>query len=153
MPSLFSQTEKDSLSSVFSTLHDTFSRPIYIFKQRDETIITENPNHNFLWESAPSNTETQSVIVSGVFNARILYGKEQKQQNFVSPKIGGAEDQNSSRLEMGEVRIKLDATGAAFLGGAQRVKFDDEVFQITSSKRPHGLFEPKWYTFFLKKLN
>ena len=141
------------MANVFGTLHDTFARPIYIFKQRDETIITENPNHNFIWEQAPSNTETKSVIVSGMFTARILYGKEQKEQNFISPKVGGAEDQIAARLDMGEVRIKLDATGAAFLGSATRVKFDDEVFQILTSKRPHGLFDPKWYTFFLKKIN
>ena len=151
--SFLSQIEQDVLAANFYDLHETFGRPIYIFRQRDEVVISENPDHNFIWSEAPSNTETSYTVVSGLFKARILYGKEQKEQNFASPKAGNTDDQNSSRLEMGEVRIKLDPTGAEFLTNAQRVSFDGEIFQIYTSERPHGLFAPKFYTFFLKKLN
>jgi hypothetical protein len=87
-----------------------------------------------------------------ITNSNVLH-LEQKEQSFVSAKVGGGEDQIPARLELGMVRIKLDPAGASFISDAKRVQFDNDTFQIMTSKRPHGLFDPKWYTFFLKKLN
>jgi hypothetical protein len=153
MSSLFTDSEKYNLSSIFNDIHDTFSRPIYIYKKAKQVVISNEPTHNFLWDSAPSNSTTSVELVSGVFNARILYGKEQKMDQFDSATNNNAVAQNTSSLEMGMVRIKLDPTGSAFIGDAQRVMFDNEIFEVTSSVRPHGLFTPQFYTYFLKKLN
>ena len=153
MADLFSASEKLILSNNFNDIHDTFSRPIYIYRRANEVLISENPENNFIWDNAPNNSQAEIAIVSGMFNARIKYGTEQKRENFSSETRNNAEEQNVSTLEMGMVRIKLDPSGAAFIGDAERVKFDDEVFEITTSKRPHGLFTPQFYTYFLKKLN
>jgi hypothetical protein len=66
-------------------------------------------------------------------------------------KLGG--DQVNLRKEEGQVRIKLDPTGASYLFDAKRVTFDGEVFTIGTSKRPHGLFTPHFYDFWLQKEN
>jgi hypothetical protein len=66
---------------------------------------------------------------------------------------GEAADQVLLKKEEGLVRIKVDATGAAFLFGTTRVEMDDDIFDMRTSKRPHGLFKPDFYTFFLKKVN
>lgn len=153
MADLFSSSEKIELSNPFNDIHDTFSRPIYIYKVADQVVIYNNPNHNFIWDAAPENSETQTTVVSGQFDARIKYGTEQKKDNFSSETRNNAEEQNTSELELGMVRIKLDPSGAEFLIGAKRIKFDDEIFEIKTSKRPHGLFTTQFYTFFLKKIN
>jgi hypothetical protein len=116
-------------------------------------VITDNPNHSYVWDDAPNNTQTVSTLVSGTFNARILYGDKQG-KNFLSTRQrDGGEDQIGAEVFNGDVRLKLDPTGAAFLKDSQRVTFDNELFEISTESRRHGLFTPKWETFYLKRVN
>lgn len=152
MSSLFTNTEKSLLEDQMNYMHDSFMRPIVIYRKNNEVVIYENPQHDFIYQTAPTNTLTVNVPVSGVFNARILYGQKQILDNFNS--IGGrGQDQINIRKDDGTVRIKLDVTGAAFLEGAERITFDNMIFTIDGGKRPHGLFTPQYYTFTLKKQN
>jgi hypothetical protein len=153
MAGFFTNEEKTELSDIFNTLHETFSREIYMFKQRDELVITENPNHSYIWDNAPTNTQTISTIISGKFNARILYSNKQNKDFVSTRQRDGGEDQIGAEIFNGDVRLKLDPTGALFLKDAQRVKFDGDIFEISTDKRPHGLFDPKWETFYLKRVN
>ncbi len=148
---LFTQAEKTEYSNYFNDIHDTFARPIFMFKKRDELVITDNPNHSYVWDAAPMNTETVSTLVSGIFNARILYSTKQE-KGFLLSKSNQDQIGTADTFE-GDVRIKLDPTGAAFIGDSQRVKFDGFLFDISSNPRPHGLFTPKWETFYLKRTN
>lgn len=150
---LLSQSEKAALEAEIYNIHDTFSRPIYMWKQRQQVVISESDSHNYIWDSAPQNTTTIDTIVSGQFNARILYGKKQNVDPFKARQSNQAESQSAAELQLGEVRVKLDPTGAAFMNDAKRATFDNETFEIVSSERPHGLFTPKFYTFYLKKIN
>ena len=137
-------------------IHDTFARPIFIFRQSENIIITTNPSNNSLFSNAPFNDQVQNVAVSGIFNARILYKDMEplgEYEPFGIRKLGG--DQVNLRKEEGMVRIKLDPTGASYLFDAQRVQFDGTIFSIRTSKRPHGLFAnpPRFYDFYLQKEN
>lgn len=154
MSDFFTSAEKLEFSNLFNDLHDTFSYPIYIFKQRDELVITDNPNHSYVWDNAPTNTQTVTTFVSGTFNARVLYGKTQE-RNFISTRQSDrGEDQIGAEVFEGDVRLKLDPTGAAFIKEAQRVTFNDSLFEVKTETRHHGLFAPnKWQTFYLKKVN
>lgn len=145
--------QKTELESAFNDLHDTFGRPLIMFKKAQEVVIVNNPNHNYIWETSPTNSVVQEVIVSGVFNARILYGKHQDLDQFVSPNRQETEDQLGIQLPQGTVRLKLDPTGTAFMQDATRARLDGDIFEIVTDKRPHGLFDPKWYTFYLKRIN
>jgi hypothetical protein len=138
----------------FNMIHDTFARPIFIFRQSQTIVITSNPGNNQFFQAAPFNDTVQTVAVSGTFQARILYSKKEDLamfEPFGIRKLGG--DQVGLQKEAGDVRIKLDPTGASYLFDAKRVTFDGEVFTIRSSKRPHGLFTPRFYDFYLNKEN
>ena len=124
-----------------------------MYKRADQVVISNEPTHNFLWDQAPSNSTTEATLVSGVFQARILYGSDQKRDQFDSATNNNSVAQNTANVEMGTVRLKLDPTGSAFIQGAERITFDGDIFEVTSSKRPHGLFTPQYFTYFLKKLN
>lgn len=154
MASFISNQLKNTLSNYFYDLQDTFGRPITIYKTAQETVAITNPDNNYLFASAPFNSTVNTVIQSGVFPARILYGKKEELSQFNA----GPNMQNQVRLQEGEVRIKLDPTGAAFLAGCERVTFDGTMFKVSTSDRPHGLFipsgsTPKFYTYYLTKLN
>lgn len=147
--SFLTPSQEDSLGNVFFDLHATFARPVVIFQTATETIISTNPAHNFLFPQAPTNDVVQNVIQSGVFQARILYGKKQPSGPFASFKQG----QPVIELEDGEARIRLDATGSAYLAAAERVTFDGNILRVVTSARPHGLFAPKFNDFYLRKLD
>lgn len=150
----FTAAEKLEFSNLFNDLHQTFAYPIYAFKQRNELVITDNPNHSYVWDDAPTNTQTVSTLVSGTFNARVLYSNKQN-KNFISTRQRDkGEDQIGAEIFEGDVRLKLDPTGAAFIADAQRITFNDALFEVSSEPRHHGLFGPnKWQTFYLKKVN
>lgn len=152
--SYLTDAQKNSLSNHFYDLHATFARPITIFKTAQETVAVSNPDNNYLFANAPFNSTVATVIQSGVFPARIQYGKKEQLNQFNA----GPNMQNQIWLQEGEVRIKLDPTGAAFFAGCERVTFDGTVFKMSTSDRPHGLFipsgsPPKFYTYYLTKLN
>ena len=153
MKSLIPQSDKEQLEAVLGDVHATFARPLYMFKQAQEVVVFENPNHNFLFESAPTNSTVTYTQVSGIYSGRVAYAREQKFQQFNSPTRKGAEDQINVNLEEGTVRLKLDPSGAAFMKDATRVRLDGDIFEIATNQRPHGLFDPKWYTFTLKRIN
>lgn len=156
MASIISSGVKNVLEHQFQLIHDTFARPIIIYRQAEKIIISSSTANNqfFQGTNVPFNDQVQNVAVSGQFNARILYSKKEEQamfEPFGIRKLGG--DQINMLREAGDVRIKLDITGASYLFDAKRVTFDGEVFTIRSSKRPHGLFTPYYYDFYLNKEN
>lgn len=156
MTQLISDSDKATLQLVMKDLHDTFARDVVIWKTAKQTIISTNPEHNMFFESAPINDNVQNVPVSGTFKARILYGVKQSRKQFFV-REGHGEDQINAELEVGQVRIKLEADGANFIKDAVRVTLDGEIFNVDTSSRPHGLFTPNlpgfFYTFYLTKLN
>ncbi len=153
MADLFTAVQKAAFEQTQQDIHDTFARPITIFKNSQKIVIFTNPEHNFIFDAGPNQTVTQDVIVSGVFQARILYRPDQP-SNMFSASDGGVigQPQLFQQIPQGDVRLKLDPTGAAFLKEATRVEFDDTVFNIKSDQRPHGLFTPKFYNFYLTRV-
>ncbi len=141
-------SQKTYLGDQFYNLHDTFARPILMFKTAKQTVISTNPENNLYFPDAPSNDETTEVIVSGCFNARIKYNP--KQDLAFASTFRGADDQITLKTMEGVVRLKLDPTGASYLNNTQKARFDGQIYEVFSSKRPHGLFKPDFETFYLK---
>lgn len=150
--SLFTDEEKAELSAPFDDIHATWARDITIWKTSTQVVISTDPNYNF-FQPNPQENSIQEVPVSGVFSARIKYPQN---QDFVLPKSlqsNKSEDQLNFNFQDGRVRIKLDPTGSAFIQGAKKVTFDGTIFEITSDKRPHGLFYNQFDDYFLTKVN
>lgn len=152
--SLISLANQAILGAPFNNLHATFARPIVIFRDENQVIMTTpSPNDNFLFPGAPNNSFVSGVTTSGIFLARIKYPENQPLDFFYSSQ-GTSEDQNSTRKTDGLVRIKLDPTGSTYLEGAQRVKLDGDLFSLERGKQPHGLVSQiQFYTYFLKRDN
>lgn len=148
--SLIPLPQQGPLNSVFNDIHATFGRPVAIFRTAKETVISTNNSHNFLFQDAPTNSTVQEIVQSGVFLARILYGRRQD----MKPVGGVSTQQPMIELAEGEVRLKLDPTGAAFLAGAQRATVDGNILKVTTDPRPHGLIGlPNFTTFYFRRLD
>jgi len=153
MSSYISAADKLALAQPFYNIHDTFKVPIVMYKDAQQVVISTNPQHNAMFPGAPFNDTLQNVTQSGVFNARIKYMAKEDLDFFNTTTRGKGEDQNTLKIEMGMVRLKLDVTGSAYLSDATRVVFDGDVFEPMTSKRPHGLFVRDFDTWYLKKIN
>lgn len=146
---LLSDAEKNELQEALVDIHDTWKRSAAFYKSPQEVIISSNPDHNFLFGEAPSNTQIQTIQQSGVFDVRIYYDKRQ----IIRPVINESSQSVNLSIYEGEVRIKVDASGHAFLKDTERVVFDDYTFFIVDAERPHGLFNNQFYTYYLRRAN
>lgn len=152
--SYLTTAQKDNLSNQFFNLHQTFGRSITIWRTAEQIVLSSNPSNNYLFESAPFNDVTQPILVSGTFLARIRYPKDERLVLFTTNPTKDGTDQLVTQREDGVVRITVDATGSAYLFDAKRITFDNEIFDIESSKRPHSLVStPNFFDYILKKLN
>jgi hypothetical protein len=147
MGSLLTDSEKGELQNAFDDLHDTFARPVYYFKEAKTVVLSTNPSFNAIYQQNNiQKTTVTKVIQSGSFNARITYDADRSQSYMSSPEI---DSQLKLKLPDGSVRIKVDQSGYNTLKTTKRIDFDDRRFSIESDVRPHGLFKPSYYTFFL----
>ena len=147
MASILTAAEKASLQSAFNDIHDTFARTIYIFKEAKKVTISTSPDFNPIYNQNTSLNQTVThQVKSGAFSARIMYDTDRQEPYVSSPEI---DSQLKLKIPDGTVRIKLDKSGYEYIKEAKRIEFDGRRFAIESDVRPHGLFEPTYYTFFL----
>ena len=147
MASLLTTAQNAALQSAFNDLHDTFAREIYIYKEAKRVVLATTPTFNPIYQQNLTQQEVvERQIQSGMFSARISYDTDRAESYVTSPEI---DSQLKIKIPDGTVRIKLDKTGYQYIKKAKRVDFDGRRFSITSDVRPHGLFEPNYYTFFL----
>ena len=150
MGSLISDSDKEAFESVFNDIHDTFAREIKFIKEAQRVILSTDPNYNYLYKNVRGNvTSVKREIVEATFKARILYIGRQNEDVF--DKDVGA--QIKVEKHVGEVRIKVDKDGYSYLKETKRCEFDGRKFSVISDEMPHGLFAPKFYTFYLKPVD
>ncbi len=140
------------LANQFFNLADTFARPVAFFKTAEEIVISTSVDNNVYFPGAPGNDVIQTIQQSGVFNARIKYDPKEVMTLFAGQTTNTA-DQITAKVQNGWVRLKLDATGMAFMENTTRMRLDGDIFEVMTSKRPHGLFTPDFWTYYGKKLN
>tara|TARA_Y100000310_G_C20474238_1_gene711592 strand:+ start:305 stop:766 length:462 start_codon:yes stop_codon:yes gene_type:complete len=148
MSSLLNDSEKADFQKAFDSLHDTFARDIHIFKEAKKVVIATNENYNPIYNQNSSSIKTiTNQVQSGSFKARIKYDTNMEEGFMASDDV---DSQLKVKMPQGMVRIKLEKTGYEYIKEAKRVELDGRRFSIESDPRPHGLFSPTYYTFFLK---
>ena len=148
--SLIDDVNKADMRSVMKKVHDTFAREIKFIKDAKRIILSTDPNYNYLYRSVRGSVSTvKREITEKTFKARILYVGRQEEGLFDSE----ANAQIKVEKNVGEVRIKVDAEGHSYLKDAKRVELDGRTFTVSTDERPHGLFSPQFYTFYLKPIN
>lgn len=150
MSSLISDSDKERFESVLDDLHDTFARDIKFIKEAQRVILSTDPNYNYLYKNVRGSvTSIKRDVVEATFKARILYVGRQNEDVF-DREVGA---QIKVEKHVGEVRIKVDKTGYEYLKGTKRCEFDGRKFSVVSDEMPHGLFSPRYYTFYLKAVD
>jgi len=150
MGSLISDSDKERFQAVFEDLHDTFARNIKFIKDAKRVILSTDPNYNYLYNNVRGNiASVKYKITEKTFKARILYIGRQNEDIF----DGDTGAQIKVDKHIGEVRIKVGKEGYSYLKDTKRCELDGRKFSVISDEMPHGLFEPHFYTFYLKAVD
>ena len=146
MPSYFNSEEKEILESVMQNMHDTFARSIFAYKESKKIIISTDPNFNYLYNNVRGVKQILNKTQFKAIKARIMYMDKQNEVSYDAD-VGA---QIKVSHDIGEVRIKLDAEGHDYLKDAKRIEIDGRLmFKVTDVKK-HGLFSPKFFTYYLR---
>lgn len=148
--SFITDDEKTDLAAVFDILHDTFKRnDIYAHKDGELVVLSEDPNYSSIYSSPrPDGTNQQVTLQKQSFYARILFDEK---QHLRVVDLGG-ESSLKLKLQDGELRIKVDSEGKAFLRDAKKVEINNSLYEFVTTGRPHGLFVDNFYTYYLRKV-
>jgi hypothetical protein len=150
MSNLISDSEKASYQSAMKDLHDTFARDIVIYQTSQKTLISTNPNHNFLYNSGPEQTVTSDIIISGTYKARIHYPKEGHLEKFLSQ---SNDDQIQLKRKKYMVKLIVEADVKIILDKCERIQFDGVIFAVDSDARPHGVVGVQFWDYYLTANN
>lgn len=146
MSSYLTGPQKIEYEQIMQNMHDTFARTIFAYKKSKRVIISTDPNFNYLYHNVRGVKNTIQKTQFSQILARVLYMDKQTEVNF------DAEVSSQVKLsrDIGEVRIKLDAEGHEYFKEAKRVEIDGRLmFKVTDVKK-HGLFRPKFFTYYLR---
>ena len=146
MASLISDTNKADLQSTIMDVWDTFKRPIIIYKEPEKVIISTNPNYSRFGDNSQNQYNPPVTPQPITVYATILHEKRQRLTY-----IDAANSQIKVKNDEGQVRIKVDSTGYNVMVGAKNIELDGFQYRVNSSPRPHGLFTPSLWTFFLER--
>lgn len=146
MPSYLNPQQKAAYEAVMQNMHETFARTIYAYKDSKKVIVSTDPNFNFLYNNVKGVSTTLKQSQFKALSARVLYMDKQNEITFDSQ----VNSQIKVSHDIGEVRIKLDAEGYDYFKDAKRVEIDGRLmFKVTDVKK-HGLFKPKFFTYYLQ---
>lgn len=149
--SLLSASEKSQLNAVIEDVHETFARPITVYKEASQVVIVTDPNFNPIYDTAGQTTSIVNTPVYRTFNVRIRYNDDIT-KNYWSESTSNVDYATQIKLPevIGLVRIKLAAADYEYIKDAKRFDLDGRRFTLHSSFRGHGLFDNQYYTIFLK---
>jgi hypothetical protein len=155
MASLLTEGEKAELEAVRDDVFATFCREITCWVTPETTVLSSDSNYNYTYlgpDGDSSGDYVEYTPTSGTFQACINYDKK-LERYFASPQ--GTRDENFRiTFDDGSVRIKLRKEDYdSFIKDSINFKFDGFNFDLDKSPRPHGLFDPKYVTLFLKFRN
>lgn len=145
--SLISASERTALNAVIDDIHETFARDITVYKEASKVVIITDPNFNPLYDTGEGTTSYINTPVYKTFKARIQYEDDIGKRLWSDSNV---ETQLKIDAVVGTVRLKISAADYAYIKDAKRFDLDGKRYVLNSSFRPHGLFDNKYYTLYLK---
>lgn len=154
MANLISSSARLIYEQARDDVFDTFSRPCIVYVTPEKTIISQDLNYSFSYSNPESQDDTDLVTyepIRYVFDVCVLYKKELTQLS--ANKQGSREENLGLQFDNGDVRIKIKKEDYNLIKNSINFEIDGDNFYVDKTPRPHGLFEPKYYTLYLKFKN
>lgn len=144
--SYLSATQKRNIADVFDSIHQTFQRPITIWKNGERVSLSSNSQYNAFYREQSSNTEFSEVSLETT--ARIRYVKADEELFSFKDGSAASGNQNKVALPAGSVKIKVNKEAHEFIKDARRVELDGQRFAIVSNARQIAMFGPDYSPYY-----
>ena len=143
MPTLISETEKNSLTGIFNDIFDTFKRQIVVHKEPKRVVSQVNTASLFGYGDPASSINYTYVPVSGVFDATIRYNIDQNEE-----RLGDIPDD----IAVGGVFIKVKETARDYInkGKTEKITFDNKSFKVSSLDANRSFLNSKFFVYKLE---
>lgn len=150
---LISNAERAVYRAAIDDVHDTFARDIVVWRKSAQVLNSQDSNFDAFNDQ--SNSSISYTSSSQIFKARIKYIDRQQLEAELragDPGIG------TSRIPLTEsfqlVRIKVTRAARDYIEGCEKINLSDDNldYVVYTIQRPHGVFEPTYYTYYLQSL-
>jgi hypothetical protein len=150
MSSLVSDAEKVVIEDALHDAWETFKRPFLVYRDAEKILVATTPSYTYsrFGPTDQNVTEPVNVPQAVTIYGTILYEKKQYWE-FFSP---GSTGNIKVKVAQGKVRVTVDEAGYQIFKDARQITIDGFEFRLNTTPRPHGLFAPKRYTFFLERI-
>ena len=146
MGSLISDADKASYQNELLQVFDTWKRPFIAYFEPQKVVVSSNPNFSRFGNNSQNSTNVpltpQPVTILGVIK------HTEKQPYFY---MGGDDAQIKIKNANGECKIKVRIEDAKQFMGIKLFEVDGFSYRLKNTTRPHGLFTPALYTFYLER--
>ena len=153
MADLISGGDKADMEAAIVDIHDTFARPIIIYKNKTEIFVATNPvfesSYNALYQKLKNpqkNADSKTTVTKTTVTARVQYRAVQDESD-----AGGTGAQLNVQWGSGELRLKLDEEGYTAFKFATKIEIDGIVWRIVTDASRAGLFTPQYYVLYLER--
>jgi hypothetical protein len=143
MSGFISDSQKQDIKDIVDRIHETFARPILVYKQGERLSISTTAGYNSLYKRNPSVPKVEVQQNSRTVYARIQY-KIFDQEVFYQESA-----QEKIIIPQGSVYIKVNYDDYLFVKDAKTVELDGLTYAIKSPGKPEGMFGPQYYKFLL----
>lgn len=145
MANLISAQDRQTYQSALADVHDTFARPITVWRTSKQTITSNDPNYD-VFSDTPIQANVTYTSESKVINARIKYIDRQNEEfGFI---VAGTGVDVTQQFQL--VRIKVTATDNEYIKDAAKITVDGQDFTMLTVPRPHGLFSNDYFTIYFR---
>lgn len=143
MSGFISESQKQDIKDIVDRIHETFARPIMVYKQGERLSISTTAGYNSLYKKNPTVPKVEIQKNSREIYARIQY-KIFDQEVFYQQSA-----QEKIIIPQGSVYIKVNYNDYLFVKDAKTVELDGLTYAIKSPGKPEGMFGPQYYKFLL----
>lgn len=149
---LISTQERESYEAAINDLHDSFARPITVITQTktpQSGLSDSDDDYDFTQGENTGSEEFVYAQTETTIRARIKYIDKQDKEFALVNTLGG--EQINLAIEFGIIRIKVLIADTQLVQEAASIIVDGNNCNILFRDRPHGLFAPKYHTFYLQR--
>ena len=143
MANLIPTSKREAYKQAINNVHETFARDIVVWRSSAQEITSTDQEYDAF------NDQRQTNIVytteSKTFKARIKYIDKQDKEFGLN--LANTNIDITQELQL--VRIKVDLEANNYIKDCKKVTIDGQDFYTLTIPRPHGLFEPDYYTIYL----
>jgi len=145
MANLISTQDRQTYQSALADVHDTFSRPITVWRDSKQTITSNDPNYD-VFSDTPMQNNVVYTTESKIIQARIKYIDRQEEEfGFI---VAGTGIDVTQQFQL--VRLKVTAEDNEYMKDCAKVTVDGQDFVQLTVPRPHGLFSNDYFTTYFR---